>query len=159
MLCSSQKSTRLQKIQNVENNQQVYWHFTFLWCICNILYMNSKNYWMLDTNIFLSMFMQMRPFVEYFLIRISIIINNYVVSVGPSQREPALKLASVMVQVCGIYSIQPPYTHDFKLFLLTTHLCCVEVRMILEDADLTLVSVRIIAFKKIKKTAALNYVF
>ncbi|KAL4234846.1 hypothetical protein ACF0H5_006487 [Mactra antiquata] len=60
--------------------------------------------------------------------------------IGPSQREQALKLASVMVHVCGIYSIQPPYTHDFKLFLLTTHLCCVEVRMILEDSDLTLAS-------------------
>ncbi|XP_045191890.2 neurochondrin-like [Mercenaria mercenaria] len=60
--------------------------------------------------------------------------------IGPTQREPALKLASMMVQVCGIYSIQPPYTYDFKLFLLTTHLCCVEVRMVLEDQDLTLAS-------------------
>ncbi|XP_060602253.1 neurochondrin-like [Ruditapes philippinarum] len=60
--------------------------------------------------------------------------------ISPAQREPALKLASMMVQVCGIYSIQPPYTYDFKLFLLTTHLCCVEVRMVLEDPDLTLAS-------------------
>jgi len=48
-------------------------------------------------------------------------------------------LASTMVQVCGIYSLQPPYTLDYKLFLLATHLCCVEVRMILEDADISLV--------------------
>ncbi|WAR13231.1 NCDN-like protein [Mya arenaria] len=57
--------------------------------------------------------------------------------IGSEQREPALKLASMMVQVCGIYSLQPPYTPDFKLFLLTTHLSCVEVRMVLEDTDLT----------------------
>lgn len=57
--------------------------------------------------------------------------------IGAIQREEALKLASAMVQVCGIYSMQPPYTQDLKLFLLTTHLCCVEVRMVLEDTDLT----------------------
>ncbi|XP_052230312.1 neurochondrin-like isoform X9 [Dreissena polymorpha] len=56
--------------------------------------------------------------------------------IGSDHRELALRLASAMILVCGIYSMQPPYTTDFKLFLLTTHLCCVEVRMVLEDQDL-----------------------
>ena len=69
--------------------------------------------------------------------------------IDSDQREPALKLASTMVQVCGIYSIQPPYSMDYKLFLLTTHLCCVEVRMVLEDEDLS--QVKWMAFLLLKQ--------
>ena len=60
---------------------------------------------------------------------------------GSCQREPALKLTAMLIDVCGVQCVLPPAVTDSKLFLLITHLCCVEVRMVLEDSDIKLVSV------------------
>ncbi|KAK3610391.1 hypothetical protein CHS0354_008674 [Potamilus streckersoni] len=51
------------------------------------------------------------------------------------QRELSLRLAAVLVDMCGVKFILPPHTKDSKTFLLMTHLCCVEVRMVLEEPD------------------------
>ncbi|KAK3085973.1 hypothetical protein FSP39_011509 [Pinctada imbricata] len=51
---------------------------------------------------------------------------------GAAQREPALKLAAVAVDCIGIKVVLPPSVQDCKLLLIITHLCCIEVRMILE---------------------------
>ena len=59
---------------------------------------------------------------------------------GSPQREPALKLTAMLIDVCGIQCVIPPAINDCKLFLLITHLSCVEVRMVLEDTDINIVS-------------------
>ncbi|KAL3860189.1 hypothetical protein ACJMK2_010347 [Sinanodonta woodiana] len=52
-----------------------------------------------------------------------------------ARRELSLRLAAVMVELCGVRLVLPPNTKDYKTFLLMTHLSCVEVRMVLEDPD------------------------
>ena len=53
----------------------------------------------------------------------------------------------MLVQACGVESMLPPVTTDCKLFLLTAHLCCVEVRMLLEAEDIDQVVINPVLFQ------------
>ncbi|ELU16894.1 hypothetical protein CAPTEDRAFT_171922 [Capitella teleta] len=56
--------------------------------------------------------------------------------ISSSQREPALQLASVMVQQCGVDWALYASDKGVKFLLLLAHLACIEVRMALEDRSL-----------------------
>ncbi|XP_042296496.1 neurochondrin [Sceloporus undulatus] len=55
---------------------------------------------------------------------------------SPSQRDPALKLAACLSQACGSRWI-PAGSAGSKFFALLANLACVEVRLTLEELDLT----------------------
>ncbi|KAJ8880863.1 hypothetical protein PR048_017335 [Dryococelus australis] len=56
--------------------------------------------------------------------------------IGKAQRDPALKLASVMVEVLGVEWCLRDEDKPRQFFLLLVHLCSVEVRMQLEDRSM-----------------------
>lgn len=53
--------------------------------------------------------------------------------IGKSQRDPALKLASVMLEVCGVEWALSDQEKPRQFFLLLVQLCSIEVRMQLEN--------------------------
>ena len=55
---------------------------------------------------------------------------------GASQRDPALQLASLMCESCGVTWAFGPQGDNRKFLLLLVHLTCIEVRMTLEDKQL-----------------------
>lgn len=52
---------------------------------------------------------------------------------GQPQRDPALRLASSVLDKLGVESILPPNRDDCKLLLVIIHLSCIEVRISLEN--------------------------
>ncbi|XP_063220640.1 neurochondrin homolog [Bacillus rossius redtenbacheri] len=57
--------------------------------------------------------------------------------IGKAQRDPALKLASVVVEVLGVEWCLRDEDKPRQFFLLLVHLCSVEVRMQLEDRNMS----------------------
>lgn len=53
--------------------------------------------------------------------------------IGKNQRDPALKLTSIMIELCGIEWALTDEENPKQFFLLLLQLCSVEVRMQLED--------------------------
>ena len=54
--------------------------------------------------------------------------------IGRNQRNPALKLASLMVELCGVeWTFSDEENPHYLFLLLLLQLCCVEIRMQLED--------------------------
>ncbi|KAL0270023.1 UNVERIFIED_CONTAM: hypothetical protein PYX00_007568 [Menopon gallinae] len=56
--------------------------------------------------------------------------------IGKNQRDPAMKLASLMVDICGVEWTLSDEEKPRQFFLLLVQLCSVEVRMQLEDKQL-----------------------
>lgn len=53
--------------------------------------------------------------------------------IGKNQRDPALKLTSVMIEICGVEWCLLDEENPRQFFLLLIQLCSIEVRMQLED--------------------------
>ena len=52
---------------------------------------------------------------------------------GQPQRDPALRLASSVLDKLGVDCILPPHREDCKLLLIIIHLSCIEIRITLEN--------------------------
>ena len=59
---------------------------------------------------------------------------------GAKQRDPALLLASAAVHLLGVPWTLSPDGERRQFLLVLVHLACIEVRMTLEDRDLSDVS-------------------